>query len=58
MEQVTKRREVVEGQSIDVGIQEREEVCGKTPTEKVVIHTGGKVYRTPLPSVYREIKLS
>ena len=57
MNQYTKRRKGVEVQTISVGIQVMAEECGKTPTEKVVICTGKKVYSIKLPSTYKEKEL-
>ena len=56
-EQATRRRKVVEGKLIDVGLQARAGACGKTSTEKGNICTGKKVYRPPLPSTYKETEL-
>ena len=44
------RKKGVEFQPIAVSVDTGAEACGKTPTEKGVIHTGKKVYRPPLPS--------
>ena len=38
-----------------VVINERTEACRKNPTEKGVINTGEKLYRSTLPSTYKEI---
>ena len=53
MEQATNRRKVVEVQTIDVGDESMVEACEENPTVKVVICTGNKFYRPPLPSTYK-----
>ena len=58
MEQAIKRKKWVESQPIAIGVESRVEACGKNPAEKEVICTGNKVYRTPLPSTYKETELS
>ena len=58
MNKYIKRQKVVEGQPIAICIDEGEEECGNPLTEKGVICTGEKVYRPPLPSTYKEKKLS
>ena len=58
MDKAIKRRKGVESYPTPVGVEAGAEACGKNPTEKVVIHTGKKVYRPPLPSTYKETELS
>ena len=53
-----KRQKGVEGYNIAVCVEAREYACDKPPIEKGVIHKGEKVYRTPLPSTYKETELS
>ena len=43
---------------IAVGVEAREDACGKNPIEKRVIRTGKKVYRPPISSTYKETELS
>ena len=50
MDKAIKRRKGVEIQPISVGLDAGTEACSKKPTEKIVICTGKKVYRPPLPS--------
>ena len=57
IDQAIKRRKVVESRPIAVCVEARLEACGETPPGKRVIRTGNKVYRTPLPSTYKETEI-
>ena len=54
MDQATKIWNVVEGNPIAMDDESRAEECGETSPEILVIRTGKKFYRTPLPSTYKE----
>ena len=58
MDKSIKRRKGVEIQTISVGVEAREDTCGKNPIEKGVVCTGKKFYRPALPSTYKETGIS
>ena len=57
LEKSIKIWKLVESQTTSVGVQARAKTCGGKPVETVVIRTGKRVYRPPLPATYKEIEI-